>query len=184
MIRYNIALLPKTKSQEFINLAAPLSTQADYLLGPNSYPHITLAQFNVENDYNLDAIWQEVVKIQNESGIERRNIYFNQVYAKVDGNYVWLGLLIKNNVVCQQLHEKIATALQQMNITCLNASFDQYMPHLTLARTTDLAISDSFTAMNVNYNNLFYLALGVSDEKGQLIKIIKTHIPPTPGIAL
>jgi hypothetical protein len=52
--KYNIALLPISKSINVIKCAQFLSKISDqYQLGRNSLPHVTLCQFNVDDYYKI-----------------------------------------------------------------------------------------------------------------------------------
>lgn len=171
-MRCNIALLPKTLSKSFIELSAAFSTNADYLLGEHSYPHITLAQFYIADNVDIDELWQDVKKTLAALSIAELDIHFNQAYSKVENAYAWLELRFAGHPLCYRLHEALVFLLEQKRLFCINASLDKYLPHLTLARTTDLFMQAQLPR-NVDMKDTFYVALGEADELGQFVQLLK-----------
>lgn len=68
--KYNLALMPILKSNEFIEVAQKFSGVSDkYLLGKNSFPHVTLYQFEAE-EKEIDGIWQKVTDVWRQKPID------------------------------------------------------------------------------------------------------------------
>lgn len=169
---FNIVLAPKNKKQNFIALAQDLikkyNLQADYLLSDVSFPHITLTQFRVDDNFNFDLLLNKIKEIKaKEFTIKLQNIHY-----KLQSPYIWLQMALLNPTPCHALHQKIIAILKDQNITCINKHSNNYNPHLTLARvkTNNLPDLDLIPAVNIEDN--FQLAFAKGDEIGQVKEII------------
>ncbi|MBN9343275.1 MAG: hypothetical protein BGO76_03480 [Caedibacter sp. 38-128] len=170
---YNIALLPKNSSSEFIDLALLFANHADYLLGNNCLPHLTVTMFLTADETLIDNLWLEAKSISNSLSISNIMLEFNKTNYKNENKYIWLELLPKFDQRILELHFKLASLLQEYEISCLNASLNDYHPHLTLARIEEKALVSKLKSLNVNISDNFYMALGKSDTIGQFTNIIK-----------
>lgn len=164
--KYNLALIPISKSDQPVALAKQFSNIADgYLLGDKSLPHVTLYQLHAE-DNEIDSIWNEVSDAWDGKPID---LAFNKFSCiTFDNNIFWISLLPDNCDVLHEMHGQIANILKLP----INKTFD---PHMTLISTKNkeneneaARAADSYKAIN----DTFILALGASDEIGQLTAII------------
>jgi 2'-5' RNA ligase len=162
--RYNLALLPISKSNELIDLSHTFSSiSAGYQLGVNSLPHVTLHHFEAEQN-QINSIWNSSSKVL-ETGIEIR---FSQLDYGVYKDMHWISLLPENTNILHKLHALTAQIIQSP----INPN---YQPHLTLINTkvnnyqTEInRISQSFQSIS----DKFLLTLGESDKIGQFTKIL------------
>jgi 2'-5' RNA ligase len=172
--RFNIALIPTSKTTAFVEAARSLNVDADYLLSDISLPHVTLAQFYL--DKNSEAVICNGLRdVLYAFHMRTLDFIFDQFNVKSENEYFWVELLPHRNEHCYQFHEKIVKLLQHFNIKCINATLSEYVPHLTLARTRDLLIKNKILAKKANIADAFELCIGMSDEIGQLIQI-KTNL--------
>lgn len=132
---YNVALYPQDDAfkQECVKLARTnLSQRADsYLLGEGAYPHITLCQFQCQEE-RLSDIWKKVSKLL-EKPIE---ISFRHIYISPDRKdpaLVWVGLAVKPTPQLIQLQKDVFDSLHQIDINSTTKTND-YFPHITWAR--------------------------------------------------
>lgn len=166
MKKYNIALLPLLKNNEFIFLANEFSSVADkYILRNNSLPHVTLCQFEyMEN--KIENIWCKVFDQWSKQHISLKFTKFS--YITFDSNIYWISLLPEEQSLLHHMHRLIANILQlppKMN----------YDPHLTLINTKNSNCKDEIDRISKTFvpiMDLFFLALGESDEVGQFCKVI------------
>lgn len=174
---YNIALIPKDHTAEYVKLAKPFEKFADYLLGGKSNPHITLAQFYLDDSHDVGEIWMQVQKKSNYTK-DMLPVRLNKTHVKQEGDIIWLALLLDAdaNPACHALHNEIADLLQSNDIECLNACRDKYAPHMTLARTKDLSKIEVFSNYKIDIQDNYYLALGKSDNIGQLVEVLQTLV--------
>jgi 2'-5' RNA ligase len=170
---YNIALLPKNSSSEFVNLASPFVNHTDYLLGNNCFPHLTVTIFLTTDETLIDNLWLEAKSISDSLNISNIMLEFNKTNYKNENKYIWLELLPKFDQRILDLHFKLVTLLQKHKISSLNASLKDYHPHLTLARIKEKTLVSKLQTLNVNISDNFYMALGRSDTIGQFKNIIK-----------
>jgi len=170
-MRLNIALLPKNKSQAFVDLSTSFSISSDYTLGNDSHPHITLTQFTVPDDYDIDELWEAV---KSHLPTTELSIKLDKFSIFESAEHVWVSLLIKPDPVCNNLREQLFYFLKERGITCSSTSLEKYDPHLTLARKAKLSLLDQVKTRNeVHEEDTFLLSLGKSDEIGQFVEVIK-----------
>lgn len=166
MPKYNLALTPLSKGDEVVKCANQLSKLADkYLLGKNSLPHVTLYQFETEEN-EIKNIWNCVGKAWNEEPIELEFKKFSSV--TFNGVIYWVSLLPNNRDKLHEMHGLIAQVLNKQ----IKSSFD---PHMTLFNTKNKDHDKEVYAMRKLYkpiSDTFVLSLGNSDDVGQLTKVI------------
>src|SRR3990167_8909696 len=108
--KYNLALIPVSKSDETIELAKKFSTIADeYLLGDRSLPHVTLYQFQAE-EKEINHIWEQVCDIWEERSFALTFSKFSCV--TFDNNIFWISLLPDNCDALHKMHSHIANTLR------------------------------------------------------------------------
>ena len=178
MQRYNLALIPVTYQLELIKIADQFKHggEIDYLLGNTSLPHITLAQFYLDDITTLEKIWDNVSQLKQNKPqrltlqLKGLNCYFDSK----QNDFVWLQLLPESSIDLVSLHHEIINILKDYAITSLNKSLENYEPHLTLAHTTNLIYVDECEQYQIALTDQFYIGLGESDEIGQLTRLYKS----------
>jgi 2'-5' RNA ligase len=169
--KYNLALIPTKNSAAVIALAQKFSAIADkYLLGEKSLPHVTLYQFTAE-EKEMDLLWKKICNIWHKKPIK---LTFNEFsYLTFDNKIHWLSLLPNKNNILHEMHNTIASILQLPS----KKTFD---PHMTLINTLNQYYKEKVAPLirlYVPIADSFALALGTSDDIGQLLKLIHIHDP-------
>lgn len=163
--KYNLALMPLSKSREIINLSAKFSHIADqYLLGAQSLPHMTLYQFYfMEND--IDQLWKNISLIWEKKSTEFSLEKFSCITSD---DIFWVSLIPNKRELLFDMHAIIADILQLP----IKKTFD---PHVTLCNTKNKEYEKEVAKVATTYNTItdkFILGLGESDEIGQFIRLI------------
>lgn len=166
-MKYNLALIPTQKSANFVSLALNFSNiSSTYLLGENSLPHITLYAFQ-DTESNIQ---QHITAIDTALNSKTLTLKLNEFsYITFDKHIFWISLLPDNKQILRNMHQTIA---QTLNLPT-KISFD---PHLTLTNTLIGNYHQQIEEVKRVYEPIeetFKLALGLSDDVGQIIKI--TH---------
>ncbi|GEM_PF-2255357 len=164
--KYNLALIPVSKSNDAVTLSNKFSDMADkYLLGVNSLPHVTLYQFQAE-EKEINHIWEQVCDAWGEEPID---LVFNKFSCiTFDNNIFWVSLLPNNCEALYKMHGFLANTLQLP----AKKTFD---PHMTLISTRNEKYEQKVSQLSGSYKPIadsFILSLGASDDIGQLTEII------------
>lgn len=128
MKKYNIALLPSAKSEDFIKLSKQLAfLEAQYQLGDDSLPHVTLLQFYADES-QVDEIWENAMHHLNEHSIDLEFKCFSFITFN---NHTFYISLIPNNIsILYKMHSQLCLLFTPT----INKPYD---PHLTLISTID-----------------------------------------------
>lgn len=167
--RYNLALLPMTINDDVIKLSHTFSEYADrYILGENSLPHVTLCQFETEEDA-IESIWEKVCEKWGEEPIY---LIFDKFSCLTFDNQVyWLSLLPNNTDALLDMHKKIVDIINQP----VKKSFD---PHMTLINTKNKEYEVKVNEYSRSYQpirDMFILKLGRCDDVGRFTEVIYTY---------
>ena len=176
MPRYNIALIPTQKPDQFIHYAQQLSKTAPadkyHLNQTGSIPHVSLCHFFTERD-NLDPIWQQV----NALALPPLHLIFDHHLSKsFQGNpkypnIVWVSLIPDQRDQLRQLHLIVAEIIKEP----LNRAFEHYDPHMTLFNSrakVACAKLNQHSQIIPAMEDDFVLALGPTDDVGQVVSIL------------
>lgn len=167
--KYNLALMPQTKSDEFVCYAQKFSHIADkYLLGVNSLPHITLYQFEA-GEKDITAIWVRVCQEWKEKSIDLEFNNFSCI--TFDNDVYWVSILPNNRDILLKMHIQIASIISLP----IKNTFD---PHLTLINSKNKDYEKEVTKLSAFYSPIidkFTLTLGRSDNIGQLTEIVHVY---------
>lgn len=170
-LKYNLALIPQIKSEAFLRVAHQFSDIADqYLLGKKSNPHVTLYQFEMEEN-EVNRIWARVCE-----GWETKpvTLEFNKFDCRTfDDLTNWASLLPDQRIILHKMHHRIADLLGLP----VKAVFD---PHVTLFNSKNKEYEQKVARLFLSYNKIidtFVLCLGRSDAVGQLIEILYRYEP-------
>jgi 2'-5' RNA ligase len=167
MPKYNLALTPISQAEKVIKFAANFSNLSDkYLLGKDSLPHVTLYQFE-EDENEIEKIWERVETLWKEEPIQLK---FNEFsFTTSNGIIFWIALLPNKRDKLHAMHHTIADILFKPT----KKIFD---PHMTLCNSKMSDGQTEITRLKKFYKPIsdrFILSLGLSDEAGQLIHIIR-----------
>ena len=164
--KYNLALIPLSQSVEVVSFAKKFADLADkYLLGENSLPHVTIYQFEAE-EKEIDDIWRRVSEVWKESPIYLEFKKFSCI--TFDDSIYWVSLLPDN---CEKLNAMHALLARTINLP-IKRFFD---PHMTLISTKNKECEKEVEKLLNSYEPIsdkFVLSLGISDDIGQLVKVI------------
>ena len=164
--KYNLALIPMSENEEFINLSQQFSSIADkYLLGQHSLPHVTLYQFEFE-EKEIENVWGKIIKEWQEKPINLEFSHFS--FITFDNTIFWVSLLPKNIDPLHKMHNIIAKSI----LLPSKKSFD---PHLTLMNTKNKSYEKEVDKLRHSYfpiTDTFILSLGKCDEIGQFTEVI------------
>jgi 2'-5' RNA ligase len=164
--RYNIALIPISKADEFINFTQNLATIADrYKVSPTSLPHVTLCQFMAE-DSEVEALWERVC----ESSVQQSIVLtLNDFSCITIDNSSWVSLLPDNLEILMKMHCTVANLIEGRIGRC----FDKFDAHMTLISTNQEDYKDKVLSLPyVPIQDDFILSLGKSDDIGQFKELI------------
>jgi len=168
--RFNMVLLPKEKGAEFVLISQRFYSEgADYVLGEGSLPHVTIAQFEADG-VSLNLFLEKIQPNLNNEMM----LHFSQLDCRSDldrPECVWLSLLPVEDKMLHFLHKKIFSILQECGITCISKSLDFYYPHLTLLHVP-MANYKHNPQHPIYIDDVFYVAIGLSDEIGQFVGAI------------
>lgn len=164
--KYNLALIPVSKSNEVVTLAKKFSNLAsEYLLGERSLPHVTLYHFQAEEN-EIGHIWERAY--DNWEGQPSFLTFSKFSCITFDNNIFWISLLPDNSDALHKAHGYIANILQLP----IKKTFD---PHMTLINTKNKEYEKAAALVSDSYKPIsdkFILSLGMSDNSGQLTEII------------
>lgn len=166
--KYNIALLPTSKIEQLVDLSLEFKDRtSQYYLGSCSLPHVSICWFEADES-DVDMIWRD---INNQIQINTLTLEFNNFsYLSFDQKTYWISLIPNETEILNQMHISIAKIINGK----INFRYD---PHLTLANTTKIEISEKpndTLCMNqkVKVSDLFVLSLGERDEIGQYTQLV------------
>lgn len=166
--RYNIALIPQRNFEAYVEIAnAHFRKNAEgYLLGPYSIPHITMCQF-ITTSSTLPHIHRELEKAHKNPPIHLTGLRFSNKHA----SSLWgVSLSVQRSPELLRLLDHVVNILYQHTLKPLNHVGELYTPHLTLARVNTIQLNHF--SKDIFKEDIFRLALGESDDLGQLTKII------------
>ncbi|OGT48304.1 MAG: hypothetical protein A3E82_05810 [Gammaproteobacteria bacterium RIFCSPHIGHO2_12_FULL_38_11] len=174
--KYNLALMPMTINDEVVKLSHVFSDLADkYILNEKSLPHVTLCQFEIEDD-EIDSIWNKVCEQWREDPID---LMFEEFSCLTFDNHIyWVSLLPNNVDALHEMHGKITNIINQP----AKKLFD---PHMTLINTknTEYEMSvDQYSSSYKPVRDKFILKLGRCDGVGQFTEVIYTYEPRAKSI--
>lgn len=177
---YNIALIPINDRDQFIRYAHALSStvSADtYHIGVDaSIAHISLCHFTAEPE-QIDAIWQQVQDLDwptlHMTFDHHRSKSYPDNTIMVD--ICWVSLMPDHLEQLKERHLQVAKIIQHP----LNASFEQYDPHMTLFNSlasTACADFNRHSDVTPSLKDDFKVALGFIDAVGQITELIYTQV--------
>jgi 2'-5' RNA ligase len=145
-----------------------------YIIGKDSHPHITLAQFmGSESDLEASIIYLKTYTSCASPKPAIKGISFLKDPKASD--IWWAECFIARTEALMSLQRNIESFLRERNITLINDTGDLYRPHLTLAR-----IKEPLPTINLSvlpFLSDFHLVIAEADQLGQLIKIIEVFKP-------
>ncbi|EKE08623.1 MAG: hypothetical protein ACD_17C00078G0008 [uncultured bacterium] len=131
-----IALISPLKiRKKYIQAAQRLfSSGSDQcLLSAHSLPHITLCQFDCEQE-EASAIAKELEELKMNSYLVRFTGFAFIQGLEVHKDFYWAELSVAREREIMKIYRTTATIIHSHELACLNDQEDLYRPHLTLAR--------------------------------------------------
>jgi len=178
-MHYTIVLTPPpTQASRYVETSQALYThyQPSYLLTEDrsSAPHITVVQFDCDSPEQAKMVWSYVCDKMEEEQIEPFEPPFTGIsFIEGTGPYkgsTWVELSIQRgnqNAPIMKIHNITLKALEAFHLKPLNASGNDYRPHLTLARIVMPKEMKTWTKALFENPGFFNLEFGLSDEKWQ-----------------
>lgn len=164
--KYNIALLPTSKSEDIVKHSQFFSKISDlYSLNKDSLPHVTLYQFQAE-EKEIDSIWERVSTAMTDKSIELECKDFSCV--TFDSKTFWVSLMPNEREKLKIMHDKVAAEIKE-------PPKSTYDPHITLISTKFPAYkekADELARSYVPISDTFVLAIGECDDIGQFTKLL------------
>ncbi|OGV41310.1 MAG: hypothetical protein A3F46_03975 [Legionellales bacterium RIFCSPHIGHO2_12_FULL_42_9] len=174
MPKFNIALVPiETHRDQFINYATDLSSikAAEYLLGEGSIPHVSLCQFEAEETEIINVVQKmkalSLLPIQLTFSTQRCKTYPTH---PLWGKWSWISLISDQLDQLKSLHLQVAQIVKP-----INASFDDYDPHMTLFNSCNKEQSSKLNQspqLKAALTGEFEIILGELDDVGQVVTIL------------
>ena len=137
-MRYILALVPTNESvaAQYIETAQALFKphHDSYLLSTKVSPHITVCQFETEEEKQAERFWTEVGKLSMYRIVPR---FTGVSFQRGAGNlkqYYWAEISVARDENLMRMHLFALDSLKNVGLTSFNDSGDLYRPHLTLAR--------------------------------------------------
>ncbi|MDR3501283.1 MAG: hypothetical protein P4L79_01710 [Legionella sp.] len=174
MNRYCVALLPIKNADTFISLSEQISLEKDYKLGLNSFPHVTISQFWLEEN-KLEILWETVIAI---ISVTTLNLTFKTFSCLTfDNKNFWISILPTKTLELYELHKQLSSIIN-------TKARRPYDPHLTLLSTKEANYIEKASSILNKYISIsddFVIAIGNCDELGQFTNII--HQSDLPHIS-
>jgi len=180
MPKYNIVLTPSLENRQiFIDFAKKhfSDIHKGYLLGDNSIPHISLCQFD-GNEEQLQQITEGLKGLHYSSFYSPQFQIFNMLSlgGSLKGkDAADLGVVKTTEI--QDLHSLTTRMVQDAGLIPMNAVGESYRPHLTLAcfSPEDRPTTPEHEALLLA-NIPFTVAVGIADDNWQFTKILANQI--------
>ena len=184
-MRFILALIPpKQTISVYLHAAQMLFSPVHdgYLLSDNSLPHITVCQFECDNENDVQVIWKQIEKLNIRPFSPRfTGLSFIKPFSPrftglsfikgvgVHEEYYWAELSVARDQEMMKVHQLAAGIIRSKGLACLNDSDNLYRPHLTLAR---IRLPDTIQrwpdALLTNTSD-FKFALARGDNNGQYL---------------
>lgn len=184
---YTIVLTPPAdQAAKYIEAAQALYSehQSGYLLNRDgtSSPHITVVQFNCDCDL-VHKIWTIIrEKMVTETLLPFSPPFTGIAFVEGAGLYkgtTWVELSVERgdiNSPIMRVHHTALEVLEQFDLKPLNASGNNYRPHLTLARIVLPEQMKTWPKNLCEDPGDFKLELGSSDEQWQYAQSMATFL--------
>lgn len=165
--KYNIAFVPKTKSNQINELASNYSNiKHNYCIEENSLPHVTVCQFYLDSE-DLSDVWKSVCSKLDLTSIK---LTFNSIsHITFGSNTYWVSLMPNERELLFSIYGTVSSLVSSIRK-------DEYDPHMTLfnykKECKDENIDQELRSIVIEDN--FDLVVGESDQNGQLVSIVAT----------
>jgi 2'-5' RNA ligase len=177
MPRYNLAYCPTDDSfaETCISFAySELRDLADgfILNAQNSLPHVTLMQFQAEEE-QIDLLWRQATALcKTQYNVNLESMGLRNSFRT---GHVWVELNIIHEPVLLEMQNNVAIALKASGAELLTPFGQGYHPHLSLARLKQAPSPMPIwpDKMNLTQPQRFGLTLGLSDETGSYVEKLK-----------
>ena len=175
--RYNIALIPASQSVNtaLYREAERFKDRADgYCLEKNvALPHATLCQFMAAEKEALHILSLYETR---HCPVNIQDLYANEGQEHRAGTS-WIGYAVKPAPELLALQKEIYDTLKAQDLEVLTRTPEAYFPHFTLALVSASPPVKRAIPDTLNQTIECRIQLGLSDDNGQLLKIIQPHPP-------
>ncbi|HSX38301.1 MAG TPA: hypothetical protein VLE95_05665 [Chlamydiales bacterium] len=181
---YTIVLTPPPEqAPKYVEVSQALYShcQPRYLLNANgtSSPHITVVQFDCESPHQAEEVWADMCKEMVNAKFEPfAPLFVGVSFIEGIGPYegtTWVELAVKRgeeSSPIMKVHQAAVNVLKRFGIKPLNATGNDYRPHLTLARIV-MPKQMGVWSKNIFENpGNFQLEFGLSDEHWQYARTL------------
>ncbi|MEM6780411.1 MAG: hypothetical protein AAF569_00950 [Pseudomonadota bacterium] len=163
MALFNAVLLPAVDFRDRIVDYAQehyAEISEGFCLSPTVYPHITLCQFEMDDQpmIFIDGLFNpvfETEKVRNGAGIHE--------------GYQWIEWTVKKEDWLSELQETVHGALTQENALVTTAKGEEYQPHMTFCRLPKKDANSVDLPVIEQSNKPWIFTIGSSDRNGQFI---------------
>jgi len=177
MQRYNIAFYPH--QQDFASHCVSFAVSNffdaadDYLLdGVTAHPHVTLCQFEAEED-QLPDIWNRALQIC----APKRMLKLGELFIQERPNHIWAGLEIIKTPELEREQAELVKMLAGQGIKTFTKPGADYFSHLTFASLIEVPERMMRSAVT-GAEQPFFLSLGRTGENGVYQRIIFPEAGP------
>jgi 2'-5' RNA ligase len=174
-MRYILALTPPNEqSSQYIELAQKLfSSVSDcYLLSEKASPHITICQFETDDERKSVKFWKDIEQYKISSISPRlTGVSFLRGFGLLK-EYTWVEISVARDPEIMQIHELALNALKKNELTSYNESGDLYRPHITLARIHMPDTLQKWPDVIFEERGKYKLTLAKGDDHGQYLQTL------------
>ena len=191
---YTIVLTPPAEQAvKYVEASQALYSryQPRYLLNAKgtSSPHITVVQFDCESPSLAQQVWASMCEKMVEEKLEPFvplfvGVSFIEGTASYAGT-TWVELAVKRGEKTSpimKVHYAAVNVLKCFGIKPLNATGNDYRPHLTLARIVMPKEMEIWSKNLFENSGKFRLEFGLSDEHWQYARTLSVFPPLKSGI--
>jgi 2'-5' RNA ligase len=179
--RYSIVLVCNAAQRDlFVDLAhkLPQRSYAGYLLSERSLPHITLCQFQVDDERVIKVLKNELQRYQGSFVPQITGISFLPGSNEFK-NEVWIEFSVLREATLIEIQNDMVRLLHNHNITISNNAGAIYRPHITLAKVVrSCMVGINLNSFSHTWSLLlerkikFDVVLGLSDHNWQFVEIV------------
>jgi 2'-5' RNA ligase len=174
-MRYILALVPTREvATTYIQTAQTLfgNHHDSYLLSEKVSPHITVCQFETEQESKATLFWHQIDTLSNRKLFPRlTGVSFQKGMGKLKEFY-WAEVSVAREEALMKVHQFALDALEKCGLHSVNDSGDLYRPHITLARIRLPETIQRWPDELFEDQGEYKLALALGDDHGQYLSTI------------
>ena len=174
MVSVVLLIVNDDLNKELHYLSQKFSGISLFGLNQDNLPHITLAQFSASPEES-NNLWDQVKNLKN--AVHELSVGGVNLSPSFNHRQTWIELQILNSVALRELHQSVINIEFSKSHELINASNDQFRPHITLGLVDSLKFDINF---NFDPRYLVFktpikvrLAVGINGEYFTFNKIIE-----------